>query len=200
MKFITTHVSRCFLAGVVALLPIGGLVLTVAYLENTVAAAWPKQVPYYPGLGILAAAGSIYLVGLTVSTFIGRWLWRLIDSLLDRLPALGTFYQTLKQILGYGAGKDAIFQQVVLLQDREFGGHEVGLVTNRLSGFGGVEQLVIFVPGAPNPTLGRLIILDSKLVRPVDVPVSEALKSLVSVGKTIPMELGADSPSAGQPT
>jgi uncharacterized membrane protein len=187
MKFITAHLSRCFLAGVVALLPIGALVLTVAYLENTVAAVWPKQVPYYPGLGILAAGGCIYVVGLTVSTFIGRWLWRLVDSVLDRLPALGTFYQTLKQILGYGEGRDAVFHAVVLVEDRQGGGQEIGLVTNRLASPDGLspEKLVVFIPGAPNPTSGRLVVLDAGSVRALNAPVSEALKALVSVGKTM---------------
>ena len=184
MRFITSHVSRCFLAGVVALLPIGALVLTVTYLEKTIAAAWPKQLLYFPGLGLLGAAALIYLVGLTVSTLIGRWLWRVIDSVLDRLPALGTFYQTLKQILGYGAGKEAIFQQVVLVPDRQFGGYEIGLVTNRVVHPGEPEKLFVFVPGAPNPTLGRLVIVDAGMIRPLNVPVNEALKTLVSVGKT----------------
>lgn len=179
------HLSKCFLAGVVALLPIGGTVLTVAYLESEISGSWlAKQPFYFPGLGLLAAVVIIYGIGLTVSTFIGRWLWRRFDIVLDRLPALGRFYQTLKQIVGYGEGKDAIFQRVVLVPNGEFEGAELGLVTSEtIDGAGGV-QLVVFVPGSPNPTSGRLVVIDPKFVRTLNVSVGDAMKSLISVGKT----------------
>ena len=185
MSAITRHLYRCFLAGLVALLPVGGVVLTVVYLESTIAGSWlADEAFYFPGLGIVTAVIIIYAIGLIVSTFVGRWLWSRVDSLLDNLPALGQLYQTLKQILGYGQGEEAIFQQVVLIRSRETDGEEIGLVTNRCADADGGEKLSVFVPGAPNPTAGRLVLVDSRLVRPVDVEVNEALKSLLSVGKT----------------
>ena len=184
MKFLITHLTRCFVAGIVALLPIGSLALVITYFEKAISAVWPKDTFYFPGLGLLAAAMLIYAVGLTVSTIIGRWAWRLLDSLLNKLPALGTLYKTLKQILGYGGGEDAVFQQVVLVPCREVDGYEIGLVTNRVSGTAEPGKLFVFIPGAPNPTAGRLLVLDASLVRPLAVPVNEALKTLVSVGKT----------------
>jgi uncharacterized membrane protein len=91
MQYISRHLTRCFLAGIVALLPIGAFVLTVAYLEAMIAGSWLARQPYYfPGLGLLATAGVIYLIGLTVSTFLGRWLWKRVDVLFDSLPALGS--------------------------------------------------------------------------------------------------------------
>ena len=46
MKFVFTHLSRCFIAGIVALLPIGSLVLTIAYFEKAISAVWPiMQMP-----------------------------------------------------------------------------------------------------------------------------------------------------------
>lgn len=185
MTFITQHVTRCLLAGIVALLPIGGFVMTVVYLESAISGSWlAKQLWYFPGLGLITTTAGIYLIGLTVSTFIGRWLWSLIDRVLDSLPMLGRLYQTLKQIVGYGDGKDAIFQQVVLVPNGEREGHEMGLVTNELTGEGGTRQLVVFIPDAPNPTAGRLVVIDAAFVQPVAMPVSEALKVLLSVGKT----------------
>ena len=193
---ITKHVSRCFLAGIVALLPIGGLVLTVVYLEDTLAGSWlAKQPWYFPGLGLLATAAAIYLIGLTVSTFLGRWLWGRVDLLFDSLPALGRLYQTLKQIIGYGEGKDAIFLRVVLLRGSSPDGSELGLVTNETVDVNGTRKLVVFVPGAPNPTAGRLIVIDADRTEPLAVSVSDAIKSLLSVGKT-PLSLAHDSGSA----
>ncbi|MBN1443970.1 MAG: DUF502 domain-containing protein [Planctomycetes bacterium] len=185
MNAFTRHLSRCFLAGIVALLPIGGLVLTIVYLEYTIAQAWLAAQDFYiPGLGILLAVAAIYAIGLVVSTFLGRWIWDRADRLLGRLPALGSIYQTLKQILGYGEGRDAIFQRVVLVPARAPEGEEIGLVTSEILEDGKPRKLSVFVPGSPNPAAGRLLIIDPEAARPISTPVSDAMKTLISVGKT----------------
>src|SRR5579872_2369151 len=167
---IAKHISRCFLAGIVALLPIGGMVFTVVYLEVTIAGSWLARQPFYfPGLGLLTTAAAIYLIGLTVSTFLGRWLWGRVDSLFDNLPALGRLYQTLKQIIGYGEGKDAIFQRVVLIRSSSPDGSELGLVTNETADAAGTQKLIVFIPGAPNPTAGRLVVIDADRTVPLSV-------------------------------
>jgi uncharacterized membrane protein len=196
MQILSKHISRCFLAGIVALLPIGGFVIAVVYLEATIAGSWLARQPYYfPGLGLLATAAAIYLIGLTVSTFLGRWLWNQIDRLFDSLPALGRLYQTLKQIIGYGEGKHAIFQRVILIRGSEPDGSELGLVTNETTDETGARKLVVFVPGAPNPTTGRLIVIDAARTTPLSVTVNDALKALLSVGKT-PLSLAPASSEA----
>jgi uncharacterized membrane protein len=183
MQPVIRHVSRSCVAGVVALLPVGGLVLTVVYMEKTLSESWLADQPYYfPGLGIVAAVAMVYLIGLTVTTFIGRWAWRVLDRTLDSLPALGQLYQTLKQLLGYGGGKEAMFQSVVLVRAAGLDGHELGLVTNEVNGSEG-RRLVVFVPGAPNPATGRLLLLDPKEARTIDMSVNDAMKAIVSVGK-----------------
>lgn len=184
MSTISGHLTRCFLAGIVALLPIGGTILTVAYLESSVAGSWLARQPFYfPGAGILLAAAIIYVVGLIATTVLGRWAWTRVDQLLDRLPVLGRLYQTLKQILGVAEGKDAIFQQVVLVPSRDTGAMEIGLVTHETVDAAGKKQRVVFVPSAPTPTSGRLLIVDEALLVPLNIPAGEALKALVSLGK-----------------
>jgi len=101
--------------------------------------------------------------------------------LLERLPALGRLYVTLKQILGYGEGEDAVFQRVVLVPGSIGGALELGLVTNRIEDDG---RIVVFVPGAPNPTIGRLVLIEPSDARDAGISVSAALKALVSVGAT----------------
>jgi uncharacterized membrane protein len=189
MNKIRRHLIRCFMAGIVALLPIGGAILSVAYLESTLSESYFVKLPFYfPGMGILATAVLIYGIGLVVTTFVGRLIWSRVDALLDRLPALGQLYQTLKQILGYGEGKDSVFLGVVLVPSRDVEGEEIGLVTNEIDGG---KRLVVFLPGAPTPTAGRMLLLDAERVRRIDMPVSEAFKALLSVGK---MDMSALAP------
>ncbi|HEB12287.1 MAG TPA: DUF502 domain-containing protein [Actinobacteria bacterium] len=179
------HIGQAFLAGIVAILPIAGLIITVAYLESTISSTGISKIPFYfPGFGLLTAVISIYLVGLIVTNFIGKWIWKRVDKILNRLPALGRIYQTLKQILGYGEGEDAIFHEVVLVPSTDQQSEELGLVTNKMSDDQGHTNLIIFVPGAPSPTSGRLIVMRQDSVKRLAVPVNEAIKALVSMGKT----------------
>ena len=182
-KWLLKHITQCLVAGVVALLPIAGLVFSLAYLESRIAASWLAHQPFYfPGCGLILGAVSVYLIGLTVSTFVGRWLWNLIDQVFVRLPVLGRLYQTLKQILGYGDGKDALFHEVILIPGRQ--GDELGLVTNRTTDADGQSKLIVFVPMAPNALNGRLVVIDPATARPTRLSVNDAMKALVSLGKT----------------
>jgi len=187
MKRITRHLARCIVAGIVFVLPVGGTVLGTVYLEKELAKSWVgDQAFYFPGLALLLTAVGLYVLGLAVSTFVGRFLLRLVDSLLSRLPALGRLYATVKQILGYGEGEDAVFRRVVLVENEVSGSRELGLVTAEVRGDSGDVRLAVFVPGAPNPTTGRLLLAERERVRPLDLPVNEAFKTLLSVGANSP--------------
>ncbi len=178
------HVTRCLIAGFVALLPVGGLILTIVYLEYSIASGWLADQRFYvPGLGLLAATLALYVIGLVVTTVVGRWLWRRLDGLLAGLPGFGPFYSTLKQVLGYSSGEDAIFREVVLVRRDDTRGEQLGLVTQRFD-VGELPRAVVFVPGAPNPTSGELLVVDPDDIRRIDLAVDEALKGLVSLGKT----------------
>ena len=179
----TRHVTRCLIGGIVALLPIGGTVLGVAWLEVTLAESWRDHVAFYfPGLGILLALLAIYVVGLLVTTFVGRWLWRRVDRVLEGLPVVGTLYQSLKELLGYDTARDRFFESVVAVPARD--GFEVGLVTGTAPGPDGTEHTVVFVPSSPNPTNGRLLLMPPDRLRKLDLRAADALRGLVSMGKT----------------
>ena len=186
------HITRCLLAGAVAILPIAGMIITVGYVESQIAASGLAELRFYfPGFALLVSLVLVYLVGLCVSTFVGKWLWARLDRLLDRMPILGQLYQTLKQVLGYGKGEHAIFQEVVLVPGLNEQAEEIGLVTNTLPAKDGKTKLVVFVPSAPTPTTGRLIIIEQETVKRLKMPVSETLKVLVAMGKA---ELTLDHP------
>jgi len=178
----SAHLTRCLAAGIVALLPLGGTAFGILWLENAIAGSWlARKAFYFPGLGILLALGAIYLVGLFVTSFLGRWVWRRTDRTLEQLPLLGTLYQSLKEILGYDSGRERFFRGVVAVETE--GGVELGLVTGETVDEPGPRRALVFVPGCPNPANGRLLLLDAASLRPLDVRVADALRALVSMGK-----------------
>lgn len=105
-----------------------------------------------------------------------------MDGSLSRFPALGILYRTLKQILGFDTGEGALFQRVVLVRDDSTSSTEIGLVTAS-DGDGEAKHLIVFVPGSPNPSQGRLLRIPASRVDATDWSVDKALKSLFSVGK-----------------
>ena len=185
MSSLTRHFVQTFSAGIVALLPLVGVVLGAVFAERAVADSWlADQAFYFPGLGILAVVVVTYAIGLTITTLVGRLVWSLVDRTFERLPALGMLYRTLKQVLGYGEGKDAMFERVVLVPGRDRDALEVGLVTKTLPAQGdGGPRLVVFVPAAPTPTSGRVVVIEERHTQPLTMSVHEALKFLVAVGK-----------------
>lgn len=185
MKPVIKHITTCLLAGLVATLPVGGLIMTVGYIETSISRSGLSQLPFYfPGLGIIAVFILIYLIGLVLTTFVGKWIWNKIDNLLHNLPALGGLYASLKQILGYGEGKDAIFHETVLVPAQGGTGMELGLITNKINMPDGCEKLIVFIPGSPNPTTGRLIITQADQVQITDIPANSTFKLLVAAGKS----------------
>ncbi len=179
----TRHLTRCLVAGIVALLPMGGAVLTVVWLEGVIASSWKAQVSwYFPGLGLILALLTVYLVGFFVTTFAGRWLWRVTDRVLERTPLLGTLYQSLKEVLGYDSARERFFHGVVAVRADE--GYEVGFVTGETAGPGGAMHTWVFVPSVPNPTNGKLLLVEPARLQKLDVRTADALRALVALGKT----------------
>ena len=179
----TRHVTRCLVAGVVALLPVGGTVLGVVWLESALSESWRAAVPFYfPGLGLLVALVVVYGVGLFVTTFFGRWLWRRADTMLERLPLLGTFYQSLKEVLGYDSARDRFFEAVVAVRVDD--GFEIGLVSGFSTGRGGPRSTLLLYPMLLRSAAGGVALLPPAGLVRLDLRAADALRGLVSMGKT----------------
>ena len=186
MNPIRKHIVRCVLAGIVALLPILGLVILVVQLETWIANSGLRTYGLYTfGMGILASILFVYGVGLVTTTLIGKWIWQRIDRLIDHLPLLGELYRSVKQILGYGDGPDALFKRVVYVRltiDSSI--EELGLVTSEVKTDQQDDRLIVFLPNAPAPTSGRILFVPTTRVRPSELTVSQALRMYVSLGST----------------
>lgn len=165
-----------------ALLPVGGVVLTVSWLESKLSGGWlGAQTFYVPGLGLLCAVVLVYLVGLFVTTFLGRWLMRSLDRAAERIPVVGTIYQSAKEVLGYDTSRERFFQGVVLVDCGS--GDQLGLVTGTAVIDGG-ERTIVYVPGTPNPASGQLVFVPTEKLRRIDVRASSSLRALVAMGKS----------------
>lgn len=192
-----------FFAGLAVLLPAILTVWLVWWIVRNIAAltdtllfflphAWTHapdgSVPWWWSL--LALAFSVVLltvVGRTARFYVGRKALGLIDQTLFRVPLVNKIYGTIKQVNeAFTSGKKSSFQEVVLVEFPQPGHRALGFITGtpslELTGPQTEPLVNVFIPTTPNPTSGFLIVVPESSVRRIDMPVSEGIKFIISLG------------------
>ncbi len=185
MEALQRHLRNKLLAGALAAGPIVALIWGAIWLEeHAKPLAGPLGV-YFPGLGTLLAVLGVYLLGLIITSLLGKLLLRLVERVLLRIPGLNHLYRAWKDVVGTPTSKQGVFDQVVLVPTSEGKGAQLGFHSG--TGVPGDEQtLCVFVPGSPNPITGRLVLVPRNECRPVPISLEEAFKFLLSTGNYLP--------------
>lgn len=125
---------------------------------------------------IFVILGGCFLVGLFIRTRLGQMLYSSLEGgLLSRAPGYKMVKETVNQFFGR---KQSPFSSVALVQIFQNETMVTAFVTDR-HGNGTVS---VFVPTGPNPTSGFIYHIPEKYVHPVDVPVEDAMRSVISCG------------------
>jgi uncharacterized membrane protein len=191
--------KRAFFTGLVILVPLAitlwVLNVIVTALDQTLLLLPPSvrnQVPFnIPGTGVVLTLAIILLVGILARNFIGRRLVVWWEALLGRIPVVSKIYSSVKQVsdtLLSPSGQ--AFRKPVLVEFPRAGTWAVGFVVgdpgdalqNAVVG----AHASVFVPTAPNPTSGYVLIVPLTQIVDLDVSVDDALKFVVSMGVVAP--------------
>jgi uncharacterized membrane protein len=191
-KHLRTHVFR----GLLAVIPIGLCYLVIRFFYLTVDARITKLIDRWlgfriPGLGILLVLVSLYLLGLAASNWAGRKAFGLVDLVTTRIPLIKTVYILGKQLAdALSLPERGAFKRVVMVEHFRPGVWSVGFVTATLKDHETGEDMVrVFIPTAPNPTSGFVVMLKASQVREVDWSVPEAMNSIISGGMAGPQAI-----------
>ncbi len=127
------------------------------------------------------------LIGMLTAHYIGRRLVSLLEGLVSMIPFVRGVYMTIKQVLEVFLVKEkSSFREVVLVEFPRKGIYSMGLVTSKGGKFVSCvdkdEFLTIFVPTAPNPTSGFVLLVPASEVIRIPITVDQALKFVVSAG------------------
>jgi uncharacterized membrane protein len=188
MSSVASHLRNTFLAGVFATIPIAGTAFILWYVDAKTRVIsrhlFSVDVPF---LGVAVALLAIYLLGLIVSSLIGRLLLRAADAILGRVPVFKPLYQAWKQVaLTPGEG---VFAKVVLVAADDARDMDLlGFTSGQPTAPGG-DTLCVFVPAAPNPTSGRLYLVKRDRCRILAMSNEEAFKMILSGGSYVPAGL-----------
>ena len=144
-----------------------------------------------PGFGLIIGAVAITLIGAIAAGFFGRWLLKMGEGFLNRMPFVGTIYGASKQILETVlASQSDAFRDVVLVEYPRKNLWVIGFVTGGTKGEVqsaiSDETVNVFVPTTPNPTSGFLLFCPKNELRYLDMGVEEAVKLVVSGGIVTP--------------
>lgn len=191
-----------FIAGLLVVVPITITLyfafFVVTSIDGWVAGLLPAQynpnnyLPFsIPGLGLIAVFMALVVIGFFAANFFGRFLIRISEYLLDRVPVVKTIYGAIKQIMETVlANQSEAFREAVLLEYPRKGCWSIGFLTGTTSGevqaVTKEKMINVFVPTTPNPTSGFLLFVPEKDIYRLHMTVEEALKMVVSGGIVTP--------------
>lgn len=194
-----THVRNTLLTGLVVSVPllVTYFVLKFSYdLIQGISAPWLDKfhINPIPGFAFFITLLLLYLLGLMATDMIGRKIIGRFEALLLRIPLVATIYAGVKQVMDtlrtFNAGMN--FKRVVYVPYPSEGSYMLGYVTGVYkTELNGKEVTNVFLPTAPNPMTGFVILIDSDKVIDADLTMEEASKIILSAGlltpKRIPM-------------
>ena len=141
-------------------------------------------------LGFILTIASLYFLGLIISNVFGKKLYKLFESLLEKIPFVSKVYKSIKQITASLSGANSkAFQKVVLVEYPRKGLWTIAMVTGETLDDKNEKYYNIFVPTTPNPTSGYLLFIKSTETKKLDLSVEEGLKIIVSGGMISPEKL-----------
>ena len=196
-KSILSSLRNNFIAGVVVLIPIGITLYLTVFIINISSKLIPKEInpnhylPYnIPGLEILIAILLITIIGWISLSFIGKRLFNLFETILNKIPIIRTIYSAVEQLIETFTSSKSDKKTVVLVEYPRKGVYAVGFATKENTGEirkkAGKELLNVFVPTTPNPTSGFLLMFPKDEVIFLDLTFEEASKFIVSAGSFNP--------------
>jgi uncharacterized membrane protein len=146
-----------------------------------------------PGLGLALAVVAITTIGWLASFLLGRWLERVADWLLSRIPLVRTIYGTLKDILQAVGGEKKTFEHPVVVTLFPGGSAKVlGFVTRGdLSEIGLPGEVAVLMQQSLN-FAGNILIFPKAQVRALDVDSGKFMTFVMSGGLTGDLKPGKD--------
>lgn len=189
-------------AGILVTAPLGiTLYLTwviVHFIDSKVMPLLPQKynpenfLPFsIPGIGLIIMLVCLTLIGWLTAGILGRWMIRLSEHLLARMPVVRNVYSAIKQIMEtVMAQQSNAFREVVLIEYPRRGIWAMGFITGGT--VGEVQNLTddamvnVFLPTTPNPTSGFLLFLPNRDVYRLSMSVEEGIKMVISAGIVTP--------------
>lgn len=150
---------------------------------------------------LIVVIALLFFIGLLTRNFIGKRLYQLGDFILRRIPILNKIYVSVRQISEAWVDQSQnLFKDVVLVEYPRKGLYMLGFTTGTVppdflqSAPDPVNKpfISVFIPTAPNPTSGFVVLVEANEVIRLPVSVADAMKLVVSGGAVFPGNAALD--------
>lgn len=194
--------QRSILAGIITIGPLFVTYLIFSFLLESLAKAglpavhllatfyskgWFSNPWLQPALAVLLTLAVLYVVGRVTSLVVGRQMFGLFESVLERLPFVAKVYTSVRQLLDSMMAKKDASQRVVLIDFPIAGQKSIGFLTRTLSdATSGRPLAAVLVPNAINPTSAFLQILPAERVIETDLTMEQAMSMIMTGGAVGP--------------
>src|SRR5882672_7901487 len=196
---------RYLVAGMLVWVPIGVTLLIVRFFMGIMEGLLRTFIPglvetqnLWLSLPGVAAAVSLLLTilvlvvtGLLVTNLLGRQLVEVWEGWLQRIPVVRSVYsgaKTFAETIFSKKGK--AFKEVVLVEFPLPGTHTIGFLSAQsvpeVAGRTGVDVVGVYVPTAPLPTTGFVLMVPRAKLIHLDMTVDQAMKMIVTLGVVTP--------------
>lgn len=186
MKRVKEFLVNTFIGGLVVILPvlifvflINWIVTFFGNLVDPLVNLFPTVINIYVAKLIIFTIilAMCFSLGLFIRTTFGNSLFSWFENkFFKKLP----FYSTIRETVFQFIGNDKTpFSKVVLV--KPYGGNAkmIGFITSQLENM----NYTIFVPTAPNPTSGFVIVLAEKDVEHLNISAEEAMRTIIGLGR-----------------
>lgn len=118
---------------------------------------------------------SCFIIGVIVKTEFGKFIHEKLER---RVLKIAPGYSTIKEIVMQVVGKKFPFSSVALVRVFENDTLMTAFITDKHED----GSCTVFIPTAPNPTSGFVYHIKNEYIHNVDVPVEEAMRSIITCG------------------
>jgi len=204
-KTLLLRLRTYFLTGIVVSAPVGITIwliwLFVAFVDRTVVPLIPESYNpsdvlgvSVPGIGVVVVLLVVTMIGFLVTNFLGRYMVKIGENMVSRVPVVRTIYGVLKQIFdAVLAQSEGAFREVVLIEYPRKGIWVIGFITSNTQGevhrVTPDDMVNIFLPTTPNPTSGFLLFVPRKDCITLHMTVEEGVKLVISGGIVSPPDI-----------
>ena len=216
-----TRVVGTFIAGLLVLLPIALTIYLVIWAANIIitfvgpnswigvtlitigfglsATTW---VAYLAGL--LIVAFGIYVLGVIVESRLQTGFHRVVGTVMQRIPLIGTVYDLIKRLIAMLERRDdgtfKGMQPVWCFFGGDGGAATLALLpSSETITLGGEAYHVVLVPSAPVPIGGCLVYVPVAWIKPADVGIDGLMSIYVSMGVSHPSSIARQLKRAPPP-
>jgi uncharacterized membrane protein len=134
-------------------------------------------------LSFFASIFSVLLLGFIANRVFGKKVLTHIEDFIEKLPILGTVHSATRKFISFIFGTDSAkgFKQVVFVCYPKKGVYTVAFLTGEQF-IEYKKYLCVFMPTAPNPTTGFLLLCQEEDVIYTKYSVEQAFQFIISAG------------------